>query len=387
MNQQVLRTLAPGATLGMLGAGQLGRMFALAAREAGYRIAVYGGGPESPCGQVSDVCFDRSFDDQQSLREFAAAVDVISYEYENIPLAAVEFLQTLVPVFPDSRLLRIAQHRLLEKRSLQEIGIPTAAFTEVRDADDLRRGLQQFGGQGILKTATMGYDGKGQVRINGDVDAEQMLQRFAGVELILEEIISFQLELSVVAAGFAGGQSRLFAPVVNHHVNHILDCSRTPDARLTPQVVEEAGKIATRILEHFGVIGVFCVEFFLTDNGRLLVNELAPRPHNSGHLTIEGCAASQFEQQYRAICGLPAGAVMAARPAVMLNLLGDHLVHATPERWQQVFAMTDLHVHLYGKLELRSGRKMGHLTALADDVDEAESIARSARKVLGWDGE
>lgn len=387
MNQQVLRTLAPGATLGMLGAGQLGRMFALAARAAGYRIAVYGGGPESPCGQVSDLCFDRSFDDQQSLREFAAAVDVVSYEYENIPLSAVEYLESLVPVLPDSRLLKISQHRLLEKRSLQQIGIPTAAFTEIRNADDLRRGLQEFGGQGILKTATLGYDGKGQLRIGGEIDAEQVLEGFAGVELILEEIVPFQLELSVLAAGFAGGQTRHFTPAVNHHVNHILDCSRTPDERLSPSIVAEAGAIATQILEHFGVIGVFCVEFFLTDSGRLLVNEIAPRPHNSGHLTIEACAASQFEQQYRAICGLPAGAVTAARPAVMLNLLGDHLVHATPDRWREVFAMTDVHVHLYGKLELRAGRKMGHLTALADDVDAAERIARAARKALGWAGE
>lgn len=387
MNQGAMKCLAPGAVLGMLGAGQLGRMFAVAARQAGYRVAVFGGGPDSPCGQVSDFCFDKSFADSAALEEFAAVVDVVSYEYENIPLDAVKFLEQRVPVYPDSNLLQTAQHRLLEKRAMRSIGIPTADFVAVNSAEDLQAGLSEFGGEGILKTATLGYDGKGQQRLDSSCDVQQVYASFNGVELILESIVPFELELSIVACGFADGTRKFFTPSVNHHVNHILDCSVAPAAQLSTELVQRAEQIAAAILDHFQVIGVLCVEFFMTADQQLLVNEIAPRPHNSGHLTIESTAASQFEQQFRAVSGLPSGNVRPLRPAVMLNLLGDHLEHATADAWREVFGLEDVHVHMYGKQEARRGRKMGHLTVLDDVLENAEKRARQARRILGWTGE
>ncbi len=376
------RILAPGSTLGMLGGGQLGRMFAIAARQRGYRVVVFGDPANSPAGQVSDFSFDAAMDDESQLRKFAEAVDVVTYEQENIPVPTVEFLLQHVPVFPGPELLRASQHRLLEKTSLRSIGIPTADFVSVRSAADLRSAVSNFGGDAILKTVTLGYDGKGQARVRPGTDFEKLWSQFNVAEAIVEKVVEFSFELSIVASRFADGTCSFFSPVFNYHVHHILDLSISPSTLVQQQQAREAVEMARAILEHFNVIGVLCVEFFATTDGRLLVNEIAPRPHNSGHLTIDACQSSQFEQQFRAVSGLPSGDVSAQAPAAMINLLGDHLMNATPERWRSVFQLPQVHVHMYGKAEPRIGRKMGHITATAQTAEKAEQLAREARRRL-----
>ena len=372
----------PGATLGMLGGGQLGRMFAIAARRFGYQVQVFGDPADSPAGQVCDRAWGTGFDDFDQLRQFADRVDVVSYEQENIPVATVEFLQQYVPVHPGVELLRAAQHRILEKSTLQKIGIATADFAPIYSLDDLSTAISKFGGRGILKTATLGYDGKGQVRLNADSDLQQAWNSLNVSEAILEREIDFLLEISIVAARFQDGSVTCFQPSVNHHVNHILDVSLCPSDLISAQTATDAALIARSILEHFDTIGVLCVEFFVTTHGKLLVNEIAPRPHNSGHLTIDACGCCQFEQQVRAVCGMPSGDVTQIRPSAMINLLGDHLLHADDLRWQQVFAQPEVKVHMYGKAEARKGRKMGHLTVLADSSEKAAESAIAARNML-----
>lgn len=366
----------------MLGGGQLGRMFALSARQSGYRVMVFGDPIDSPAGQVADAAVDASFLDHDALRAFAKQVDIVSYEQENIPVATIETLLPLVDVRPGIELLRASQNRLLEKSSLQAIGIRTAGFCRVASETDAVQSVARFGGDVILKTVTLGYDGKGQARVRSSDEAVAAWRRLQAPELIAEQVIDFDHELSIVASRFADGTCAFFAPVMNTHVNHILDLSVSPSPQIPPRVAGEAEQIARAILEHFDVIGVLCVEFFLTHDGTLLVNEIAPRPHNSGHLTINACRSSQFEQQLRAVCGLPSGDVRPLRPSAMANLLGDHLLHATADRWSRVFAMSDVHVHLYGKSEARVGRKMGHLTATAETADEAARRALLARRML-----
>ena len=376
------RVLPPGSTLGMLGGGQLGRMFAIAARQLGYRVIIFGDPDDSPAGQVSDRCFDTTFTDLDALREFAKIVDVVTFEQENIPVQAVETLLDHVPVYPGLELLRASQNRLLEKTALRSIGIPTADFIRVSSAEELLKAVISFGGDAILKTVTLGYDGKGQARVASNSNCEDIWSRFRVSEAIVERVVEFAFELSIVASRFADGSCAFFAPVVNHHVRHILDVSISPSPLITERQAQSAEEIARAVLEQFRVIGVLCVEFFATTDGRLVVNEIAPRPHNSGHLTINACRSSQFEQQVRAVCGMPSGDVSVQKPAAMINLLGDHLQHANAEHWKSVFAMPDVHVHLYGKSEARIGRKMGHLTATAATSAEAERIVRSARAEL-----
>lgn len=380
------QTLLPGATLGMLGGGQLGRMFALAARPFGFRIATCGDAADSPCGQVSDVSFPGSFTDFDQLTRFARAVSVVTYEQENIPLAAVEFLENLVPVFPGSLLLKAAQNRLLEKSAVRSIGIPTADFLAVSSAAELQVGLETLGGDGILKTITMGYDGKGQIRVRQGDDSEAAWNSLGVSTAILEKRIAFAFEMSLVGARFADSSCHFFAPTVNTHVNHILDVSVCPSPLITAALAEQAREVTRAILEHFQVIGVLCVEFFAVSDSRLLVNEIAPRPHNSGHWTIEACRSSQFQQQFRAVAGLPSGDTTSDTAAVMVNLLGDHLQSLTSDRWKSALAVPHSAIHLYGKEEARRGRKMGHITALGKDSVEAEQRARHVRRLLGYQG-
>lgn len=377
-----LRVLAPGATLGMLGGGQLGRMFAIAARQCGYQICVFGDPADSPAGQVADHSFANKFSDEAALLEFAKQVDVVTYEQENIPVPTVEFLRQHVDVYPGPELLKASQHRLLEKTSMRTIGIATADFLRIDSVDSLRKGITEFGGDAILKTVTLGYDGKGQARIKSGADFDKIWSSFKVSEAILESVVNFAFELSIVASRFGDGTCAFYPPVLNHHVNHILDVSISPSSMISPAMAKQAEEMARGILEHFDVIGVLCVEFFATHDGRLLVNEIAPRPHNSGHLTINACRSSQFEQQFRAVCGLPSGDVTLKRPAAMINLLGDHLMNAIPEKWRSVFELPNVHVHMYGKAEARSGRKMGHLNVTAESDIEAERVAREARQRL-----
>lgn len=380
------RALGPGTTLGMLGGGQLGRMFGLAARRCGYRLVTYGDPADSPCGQISDAGFPQSFTDWDALREFATAVSVVTWEQENIPVETVEFLRERVPVYPSVQLLRASQHRLLEKTAMRSLGIPTADFLRITSVAELQAGLVAFGGTGILKTVTLGYDGKGQAKLSANDDLAGVWQRFRVSEAILERIVDFDFELSIVCSRFADGSCHFFEPSLNEHVNHILDVSLAPALRISAQQAAEAREMARTILEHFDVYGVLCVELFVDRSGRLLVNEIAPRPHNSGHLTIEACGSSQFEQQFRAVAGLSSGDVSMRSPAAMINLLGDHLGGATAERWSEVFAIPGLFVHMYGKREARVGRKMGHLTVLADRSEEAARIGLAARARLCGEG-
>ncbi len=378
------KTLGPGSRLGMLGGGQLGRMFGQAARRSGYGLVVFGDQCDSPAGQIADRTFSAAFTDEDALKQFASSVDVVSYEQENIPVRTVEVLQQYVPVYPGPALLKASQNRLLEKTSLRSIGIPTADFLRITSAEELIAGVRSFGGDGILKTVTLGYDGKGQARVRSHQDMASLWSSFKTSEAILEKVVDFQFELSIVASRFASGDCRFYSPSVNHHVNHILDVSISPSPLMTASQILEAQDMARGILEHFDVIGVLCVEFFATSDGGLLVNEIAPRPHNSGHLTMDACRSSQFEQQFRAICGLPSGDVRQHSPAVMVNLLGDHLMNATSEHWASVFELPNVFVHMYGKAEARIGRKMGHLNVLADTVETAEAIGHEARRRLGF---
>lgn len=380
------QVLAPGATLGMIGGGQLGRMFASVARRMGYRVHVFGDPAHSPTGQLSDRVWDVPLGDTDAVREFAESVDVISYEFENIPLDTVKAANEVRPVFPGPGLLEFAQHRSLEKSTLQSFGIPTTQFRVVRSTQDLLEAVDALG-EGILKTATLGYDGKGQVKVTSETDAADVWSQLDCEEAIFEQFVAFEFEMSVVAARFGDGQCVAFAPVHNEHVNHILDLSVSPGPLVTAETAQRAREIAFAILESADVFGVLCVEFFVCGDGDLLVNEIAPRPHNSGHLTIEACASSQFEQQVRAVCGLASGDVTQPRPAAMANLLGDHLQHADTERWQRVFSMSDVAVHMYGKDSVRIGRKMGHLTCVADTAEQAADRVREARDILaGPDG-
>ncbi len=374
--------IAPGATIGILGGGQLGRMFCLAARRMGYGVQIFGDTPDSPAGQIADRTWPAPFQDHAQLRLFAEQVDAVTYEQENIPVETVEVLRERVPVRPAVGLLAAAQHRIREKTAIRSIGIATADFHRITSARDLSMALADFQHTGILKTVTLGYDGKGQARIAPGTDIPALWSSFGVSEAILEREISFAHELSVVAARFADGTVVPFQATLNQHVNHILDLSVSPSPAIEPRVMQEACDVAAAILEHFGVVGVICVEYFLTTSGRLLVNEIAPRPHNSGHLTIDACQSSQFEQQVRAVCGLGSGDVRQRQPAAMVNLLGEHLAAATPERWQAVFARPEVNVHLYGKAQARTGRKMGHLTVLADTAAAAAAAALSARSVL-----
>jgi 5-(carboxyamino)imidazole ribonucleotide synthase len=365
----------------MLGGGQLGRMFALAARQCGYRVIVFGDAPDSPAGQVADRVFSAGFDDLAALTQLASQVEVVTLEQENIPLATLEHLASRVPVHPSPALVRAAQNRLIEKRALRSLGIATADFAEIKSFTDLEQARASFGDV-IVKTATLGYDGKGQIRVRPEDALEVVWRQMNTVSpWIAEKVVLFDFELSIVASRFAGGACAFYEPAENEHVHHILDLSVSPSPRISAAMADEARAMARAILEHFDVYGVLCVEFFAA-GGRLLVNEIAPRPHNSGHLTINACRSSQFEQQFRAVCGLPSGDVRQPQPAAMIQLLGDHIATTTAEQWQSVFALPDVHVHLYGKAEARTRRKMGHLTATADSSQAAIERVRFARQLL-----
>jgi 5-(carboxyamino)imidazole ribonucleotide synthase len=372
--------ILPGATVGVLGSGQLGRMLALAARRMGYRIHTFSPERDTPTGQVANREVAASYDDLDAVRAFAAQVDVVTLEFENIPAATVEAIAASVPVRPGGAVLHTTQHRIREKTFLRDAGFPVTPFSPVRTLADLRAGLAAFGYPAVLKTADFGYDGKGQVKIGAPEEADAAFASFTGREAILEAFVDFAREVSVVAARGLDGGFAHFGVVENSHANHILDMTVAP-ALLPPQTARDAIAITCGILEALGVVGVACVEFFVTQTGALVVNEIAPRPHNSGHFTIDACATSQFEQQLRAVCGLPLGATEQLRPAAMANLLGDLWQSGEPD-WAAACAFPHVNLHLYGKATPRPGRKMGHLTALAGTTDDAVRTVRSAREAL-----
>jgi 5-(carboxyamino)imidazole ribonucleotide synthase len=355
-------------------------MLALAARRMGYRVHTFSPDADSPTGQVADLEVVAPYDDLDVIRTFARGVDVVTFEFENVSSAAANAAAEVRPVRPNPAVLQIAQHRLREKEFLKSQSLPVPAFVPVRTLADLKAGLAVVGLPAVLKTATAGYDGKGQAKILTAADAEAAWKVGDGQSCILESFVAFERELSVVAVRGADGAFAAYPPIENVHERHILDVSVAP-ARLDARVAAEAQAIARTVMESLDVVGVLCVELFLAEDGRLLVNELAPRPHNSGHLTIEAAPASQFEQQLRAICSLPLGETELFRPAAMANLLGDLWAGGEPD-WNAVLARPAVALHLYGKTEPRRGRKMGHLTALAGSADEARAKVLAAREVL-----
>jgi 5-(carboxyamino)imidazole ribonucleotide synthase len=372
--------IPPGSTLGVLGSGQLGRMFAIAARRMGYRVHVLSPDDDTPTGQVADLEVRAAYDDLDAVANFARGVSVVTFEFENVPAATTEACERFAPVRPGGNVLHTTQNRLREKTFLKNVGIPVTPFWPVRSREDLAAAAAQSGYPAVLKTADWGYDGKGQARLAASAEIDKSWPRFAGGESILEAFIDFQCEISVVAARGADGSFVAYGPMQNSHANHILDISFAP-AAVKPGVATEAIEIAREICRTLNVVGVLCVEFFVDRNQRLMVNELAPRPHNSGHLTIDACTSCQFEQQVRAVCGLPLGSPRQHRPAAMANLLGDIWRPGEPA-WPAALAHGDVKLHLYGKGEPRIGRKMGHLTALADTAEEAVARVLAARRAL-----
>ena len=376
----MITPILPGATLGVLGSGQLGRMFAIAARQMGYRVHTFSPDRDSPTGQVADRETVASYDDLEAVRRFSQSVDVVTFEFENVSTEAAHAAAEHAPVRPDGSVLHTTQNRLREKRFLASVGFPVTPFAPVHSPTDLDAALLHLGCPAVLKTAGFGYDGKGQVKIAAPGEAASGLAALGNAEAVLEAFVPFAFEVSVIGARGADGAFAHFGVVENTHERHILDVTTSP-ADIPPNVAQEAVEIARGVMEALGVIGVLCVEFFITAQNQLLINELAPRPHNSGHFTIDACATSQFEQQVRAVCGLPLGSTEQVRPAAMANLLGDLWTGGEPD-WLAALDYPDVKLHLYGKSEARPGRKMGHLTVLADTGAEAAKRVRAARAAL-----
>jgi 5-(carboxyamino)imidazole ribonucleotide synthase len=356
-------------------------MFAIAARRMGYRVHTLSPDNDTPTGQVADVEVQAAYDDLDAVRDFARNVSVVTFEFENVPAATAETAARFAPVRPAGSVLHTTQHRLREKTFLSRSGFPVTPFEAVHSRDELESALSRLGTPAVLKTAGWGYDGKGQFKIAAAGEADAAWKALTTDEAVLEAFVDFEREVSVVAVRGADGQVVTFPVVENAHRHHILDLSCCP-ARISEKLAREAGEIARGVVESIECVGVLCVEFFVTRDGRLLINELAPRPHNSGHLTIDASTTSQFEQQLRAICGLPLGSTALLEPAAMANLLGDLWREGEPN-WQAVCGMKDVKLHLYGKLHPRPGRKMGHLTVLAEDAAEALARVDEARRRLG----
>ena len=373
--------ILPGSTIGVLGGGQLGRMFAMAARRLGYRVHTLAPDHDTPTGQIADVEINASYDDMDAVRAFAQAVDVVTFEFENVSAEAVAEAERHAIVRPNGRSLAVAQHRLKEKSFLVEHGLPVAPFAAVRNDRDLAAAAGIAGCPSILKTATSGYDGKGQIKVDTPADLAAAWDALGRREAVLEAFVDLDREISVIGARGVGGEWSHFGPIENAHVRHILDVSVTP-ASVPDVTATLAVDAVRRIMEALDFVGILCVEFFIARDGRLLVNELAPRPHNSGHLTFDACRTSQFEQQLRAVCGLPLGSPDMLQPAAaMANLLGDLWEDGEPN-WAAALALPDIKLHLYGKSAPRPGRKMGHLTVLAASPEEAKQRVLQARRTL-----
>jgi 5-(carboxyamino)imidazole ribonucleotide synthase len=372
--------ILPGATLGVLGGGQLGRMFALAALQMGYRVAAYTNEANSPISQVCTQVTVADYGDEAALQNFGSSVSVVTIEFENIPSEALKALESKTLVRPGPNVLHITQHRLREKTFLSEKQYPIAPFFPVRSSSDLHDALSKLGMPAVLKTAGFGYDGKGQRLINSLEEADAAYAAMNGQEAILEKFVDFEKEISVIGARSQSGDFVAYGPIENVHEHHILDLSLSP-ARINWTLAEEAIDMTRSIMDSLDVVGLLCVEMFVTHDETLVVNELAPRPHNSGHFSIEACPTSQFEQQVRTITGLPLGTSETERGSAMVNLLGDLWNDGEPD-FASAVALPDVHLHLYGKTEPRPGRKMGHITACARWADEAVDRAKSARDLL-----
>ncbi len=373
--------ILPPAPIGVFGSGQLGRMLALAAKAMGYRVHTFSPDADSPTGQVADREVCAPYDDLDAVRDFVRSVAVVTFEFENVAAHVAEIAaEEGVSVRPGGHVLYTTQNRLREKNLLAQAGLPVASFAPIQTEEELQAAIARIGLPAVLKTAAFGYDGKGQRLIEDRHQAADAWASLGRQPAVLEAFVPFVAEASVVAARSVAGEVANFGVVENIHRNHILDVSIAP-ARIPPATAVEAVELAESVLSALDAVGVLCVEFFVLEDGHVLINEIAPRPHNSGHLTVDAAITSQFEQQARAVCGLPLGCTDYLRPAVMVNLLGDLWDGGEPD-WPAALARPGIKLHLYGKKEARPGRKMGHLTALADSVEEALANALTARDAL-----
>jgi len=372
--------LLPGATIGIVGGGQLGRMLAQVARRHGYRVVVFtGGAKDTPAGVIADEEIVGDFTDEHAVGRFVTLVDVITWEFENVDLAVAAAAETCgVPVRPDASVIAIAQDRVLEKEALIAAGLSVAPWRRAATEAELAEAVAELGVPVIAKAARFGYDGKGQIRIDAPADVAAAWESLHGQRLVVESVVPFERELSVIVARGVDGEMADHGVMENQHVHHILDTTMVP-ASTAPATTRAAVDIAYTLAAALDLVGVMCVELFDTGAG-LIVNEIAPRSHNSGHCTIEAASASQFEQQLRAICGLPLGDG-ACRPAAMAQLLGDLWDNGEPD-WDAVLAQPDIHLHLYGKTNPRPGRKMGHLTCVGSNPTLALQRVTDARVAL-----
>jgi 5-(carboxyamino)imidazole ribonucleotide synthase len=372
--------ILPGNTLGVLGGGQLGRMFAIAARVMGYRVAVLDPDPESPAGQMADIHFKADYSDPVALLRMASICHGVTTEFENVPAASLEMLAQHCIVAPSAEAVAVAQDRITEKSWLMDHGIATAPFAPVRTAAELDAAWEAVGGPALLKLSRLGYDGKGQLRVDAQGDLPGAFAALGGKPCVLERMVDLAGEVSVVLARNAAGETAVFPVAENRHRGGVLDVSIVP-ARVSERTAADARDTAAAVAERMDYRGVLAVEFFVTRGGELLANEMAPRPHNSGHYTLDACATDQFQQQLRALCGLPLGEPRLLSPVVMVNLMGE--VWASGPPWQVLLEQPGVKLHLYGKAEARPGRKMGHYNCLAPELGQALAVAARTRAALG----
>lgn len=375
-----MNPILPNSTIGVFGSGQLGRMFAIEARKMGYRVHTFSPDNDTPTGQVADFETSAEYEDLDAVKKFARSVDVVTFEFENVPSKTVEAAAEFVNVFPKGEILHTTQNRLREKTFLKKNNFPHTPFRHIKTLDDLYHAVQELGTPSVLKTAGFGYDGKGQQKIKAIGEVENAFEKLKENEAVLEAFVEFEKEVSVVCARDQKGNFAHYGVIENAHQNHILDVSFAP-ALCSQKVFNEAIEIARSVAETLDYVGTLCVEFFLTKDEKLLINELAPRPHNSGHLTFDACVTSQFEQQLRAVCGLPLGSTEFYAPCAMANLLGDVWENGEPN-WANALENKNIKLHLYGKAEARRGRKMGHLTAVSSTVEDAVEIVHEAKAKL-----
>ena len=374
-----MKTL-PGSTLGMLGGGQLGRMFTIAARTMGYEVVVLDPDKESPAGKLATTHICADYADQTALDQIAKSCDAITTEFENVPASTLKALAKTKPVRPGAKAISIAQDRIQEKNFLKDSGFYTAPFAVINSLDDLKNSISKIGTPAILKVSRFGYDGKGQFGINSESDIEKAWQTLEGEACVLEQRMPLDIEVSVVLARGTEGEVVTYPVSENIHEGGILDVSVVPariDNDLETKVINMAKDIATAL----DYVGIMAVEFFIS-NGKILVNEIAPRPHNSGHYTLDACMTDQFEQQVRAVCGLPLGETTLLSPVVMINMLGDIWHNGKAPKWQKLLDHPNVKLHLYGKREARPGRKMGHFNVLSENIDDALNLAENLKQQL-----
>ncbi len=371
--------ILPNAMLGILGGGQLGRMFTMAARAMGYRVTVLDPDPDSPAGGLADVHICSKYDDPGALQMLVDTCAAVTTEFENVPAESMRFLQARMPVSPSAECVSIAQDRIKEKRYISSAGLSVAPFLAIEQAADLEQDLSGHL-PGILKIARLGYDGKGQVRVKTVEEAKQAFAQMGGRPCVLEKMLNLKTEVSVIVTRTSADEVTTFPVAENQHESGILDISIVP-ARVPEPIAARAREMALKLAQALDYVGVLAVEFFVLDDDSLLINEIAPRPHNSGHYTISACATSQFEQQVRAMCGLPPGDTRLLSPVAMVNLLGDIWRDDEPA-WDKLLSEPAVKLHLYGKKEARIGRKMGHFDVLAADADSAYKLAAELKQML-----